>query len=248
VIGDVDDARKLMIDWLAKASAVLRKGEDAAPRGMNLLSMVKADRESLVRTLEQFESRWQRSLGEDTQKGTSTKIPSGFQGLALADGLEFLIAGGLLYYDVQAMLVQFARNTMMSKKPQWRVMVIELKGFANVPVCDICAGLVKGIRGAQLEVTKQTEQQVVETPAQKTPRQPEAVAPIAPQVILKKKAREAVAEPTPDASPQFVEIMQKIGAATVEGEENAAKPRYGLHDHRLKEQWDEIAEKNAGEA
>jgi hypothetical protein len=244
IIGEVDDARKLMMDWLVKASTALRKQEDAPLQAMKLSWLSKEERESIVKTFEQFEGRWQRRLARDEGAAGSSKELAGFQGLGLADGLEFLIAGGILYYDIQGMLIQYARRAAASRTPQWRVQVVEIGGYAPVAVCDICAGMIRGMRGARPEVEEEVEQKVA--PAQPRPsHQPEAPVPsAAPAAPKKTRAQEAVDEIPAGASPEFVELIKKIGPSA---EDTPAKT-HNLHEHRMKEDWDEMVEEKAKQA
>jgi len=152
MIGEVDDARKLMMDWLVKASYALRKGEEGPLQGMKMSWLSKEERMSIVSSLEQFESRWHRHLARDEGVAGGANELAGFQGLSLTDGPEFLIAGGLLYYDIQVMLIQYARRAAAARLPTWHVEVKAVGGFAPVAVCDICSGMIRGLRGFRPEI------------------------------------------------------------------------------------------------
>lgn len=241
VIGELNDARKLMMDWLVTSANTLQKGEGAPQQNANLLSLAKSERELVIRTIREFEGRWRRRLAKEEGENASNSDPAGFRGLGLANGLEFLIAGGLLYYDIQAMLIQFAKNAAAANKTQYHVQAVEVKGFATVPLCDICTVMIKGLRSPQPEVVEEADHRVAPTQT----RPPEAPMPaVAPAVPRRTKSQVMAESVPPNASPQFREIIEKLGPAT---EETAPKSR-PLHEHRLKEDWDELVEKNAGQA
>jgi len=240
VIGEVDDSRKHMMDWLVKASFMLRKGEEGQLQNLNLSSLDAPSRQSIVRAIEQFEATWHRRLAREEGQAASSAGAAGFQGLNLGDGLEYLIAGGLLYYDIQAMLIQFARNAAISKLPQWHVQVLTIRGFAPVAVCDVCSLLIQGLRvGREAPMEPAHEAAPVEA---KPSHGPEAPVPAVPQVAPKRSKAQAAAEEIPaGASDEFVKLIEKFGPAD---DADAPKTHY-LHEHRLKEDWDEIAEKSA---
>jgi hypothetical protein len=250
IVAEVNDARKLMMDWLVKASGILRRGEQGQIQNLNPASLTAAERDSLVKAIEQFEGRWRRQLAKEEGEGAASKDPAGFQGMSLAEGLEFLIAGGILYYEVQAMLIQFARNSLISKMPRWSVQIVEGRWGVHIPMCDVCAGLFQGIRVGRTAPGSEPErpQQVPPKPSHRP--EPEAVqvaapvpAPVAVPAPAPKhdRAAELAAEIPAGASPEYVELVKKLGPAAGDGSE---KPKY-LHDHRIKEEWDELVEKQS---
>jgi hypothetical protein len=249
-LGELIDAKKLMIDWLADASTRLRNGDQGSLGTVPLSSMDKAHRELIVKMLDQFESRWHRQFAEGTGA-----FPVGFDGLKLADGLEFLINGGLLYYDVQVQVLEFARLRASNAKPKWTIGLVEVKGNPKVSLCNVCESLIKELRapiaGAAKAPARAPEKAERGERAEKADRpEPEAIAaePIAelkPQPVVQQAARGAQAkaapEPAMDELPAGVaEVVKKIGAPTKE----APKLR-SLHDHRLKEDWDEMLTQKA---
>jgi hypothetical protein len=248
MIAEVDDSRKLMMDWLVKASYALRKGEEGPLQIMKMSWLSKEERVSIVGSLEQFESRWHRRLARDEGEAGGPNELAGFQGLSLTDGLEFLIAGGLLYYDIQVMLIQYARRAAASRLPQWRVEVKAVGGYAPVAVCDICAGLITGLRGTRPEIVTEVEAHVEQrvVPSQPKPSSPpEAPVPeVVPTAPKKTRAQEAADEIPAGASPEFVELIKKIGPSA----EETAPKTHNLHEHRLKEDWDEMVEGKAKQA
>jgi len=142
VLKEVIDAKRLIVDWLGNASASLRKGDEVP--GFGALSPVeKTDRDSLRRMLVQFEAKWRRRIASDGSKGVdSSGYQSGFEGMKLFDGLEFVIAVGALYYDVQDLLLDMARRKEINGKPKRGISVIRVKGFPPVPLCSVCVGVM----------------------------------------------------------------------------------------------------------
>ena len=245
VIGEINDARRLMMDWLVKASSALRKGDEAALQSMSLSSLAKGEREQIVRLMDQFEARWRRRLAKEEGDQKGANFPAGFQGTGLADGLEFLIAGGVLYYDVQATLIQIARNAIAGNQPKWAVQSNAIEGYGFVPTCDVCAGLVRGFRGAHPETEPEAEPEKSMAAAQassmKPSHKPEPAKPEMAPVAKKAKTAEQMDLP-PDSSPEFVDLIKKLGPS---GKAAESKQMHGLHEHRLKEDWDEIAENSS---
>jgi len=231
-----------MMDWLVTASNILQKGDGEPKQNASLLSLTKGEREQVMRAIREFEGRWHRRLSKEGEENAPNSEPAGFQGLGLANGLEFLIAGGLLYYDVQAMLLQFAKNAVAASKPQYRVQVMEMKGFATVPLCDVCAVMIRGLRGPQPEAVEEVVQRPAPTTAPTPTPQPQGAPPAVAPTIQRKTRSQAMAESIPDnVSPEFRDIIEKLGPSTAE---TSAKTRL-LHEHRLKEDWDEMVEKKA---
>jgi hypothetical protein len=237
-LGEIIDAKKLMLDYLADASTKLRKGDGGSLGSVSLSSMDKGQRETIAKMLDLYERKWHRQFAQDNPLG----FPAGFEGLKLADGLEFLINGGLLYYDVQAQLLEFARQIAISSKPKYGVGSVEVKGNPRVSLCNVCESLIKELRVPLADRPKAPERaekperpaaQALQTPEQ---RGQKAVAQVA-------KAVQVEAEPdltVENASPEFVEVVKKIGPATKEAPKTRA-----LHDHRLKEDWDEMLNQKA---
>lgn len=228
-LGEAVDAKKLMIDWLVDVSATLHgEARQALP---DIASLERGEREALVGTLEQFEMKWRRALGKGGKDGRG--YPMGFEGLKLADGLEFLIAEGLLYYDVRAQLFQMALAKAAGRRPQMSVSNVRLNGYPPVPLCSICASLIKEIRAPNRAVAEEVARQKVEPASE--------AAPLAQTVEIAEAA--SVTGDVPEgASPQLVEIIRKIGPAAKE----APKSR-SLHEHRIKEDSEDLVEQKAAE-
>jgi hypothetical protein len=245
IIGEINDARRLMMDWLVKASSALRKGDEVALQSMSLSSLAKGERESILRLVDQFEGRWHRRLAKEEGEPKGANYPAGFQGVGLGDGLEFLIAGGVLYYDVQATLIQIARNAVANNQPKWGVKAFAVEGMGQVPACDVCAGLISGLRSAHVEEKAEPEpaKPVPAVVALKSGHRPEGKQEVTLIAPKRSKAQEATELP-PGASPEFVDLIKKLGPSS---EENAPK-MHGLHEHRLKEDWDEMVENKSEES
>jgi len=230
ILKEIVDAKKLMVDWLVDASAKLRTADGELQNLGAPSPLDKSDRDLLIRMLDQFEAKWRRRLVNDGGKGVDSRgYQSGFEGLKLFDGLEFVIAGGALYYDVQSQLLDIARRREISNKPKRSVTVVQVNGYPPVPLCSVCAGLIRELRGPQ--------------PKEAQPAPPEQ-APVEEHVEEMKVAQAAEvaagAEEAIDAPPQVAEIIKKIGPAT----KDAPKTR-PLHEHRAKEEWDEMMEQQA---
>jgi hypothetical protein len=231
VLGEIVDAKRLMVDWLFDASSKLRSPNGELPTFGTLSPIEKSDKELLVRMLDQFEAKWRRRLANDGTKGIDSRgYQSGYDGLKLADGLEFVIAGGALYYDVQTQLLDMARRKEINSKPKRSVSVVQVNGYPPVPLCSVCTGLIRELRAPQ---AKEAQAPPVEAVTE------EATVEAPPQVVSVVQAAAPEPEVT-DASPQLAEIIKKIGPATAE----APKMR-SLHDHRAKEDWDDIMAKEA---
>ncbi|HXY56381.1 MAG TPA: hypothetical protein VEH01_02095 [Nitrososphaerales archaeon] len=237
-LSEVLDAKRLMADWLADASSRLRKGEEGMRALPELAPLEKADADSLVKMLDQFEARSRRTIQSDTHK--EGYVP-GFEGLKLFDGLEFLIAQGILYYDVRTQLLTFAMVRANAKKPKTTLRMIQANGYPPVQLCSVCETLMVGLRAPERKVEipaaapegAEKPSVAVEKPAEGVV-EPEKVAVAVPVV--------AVVDGSEGLSPRVAEIVNQLGPATKE----APKTR-GLHEHRAKEEWDEVLQRQANE-
>ena len=242
-LADVNGARGELMGWLASASAAIRGDDEPKLQELKLSSLRGEDRAAILRSMEQFEGNWHRSLAKDGADAKE-KRPAGFDGLALEDGIEYLIAAGNFFYDIQGMLVQFAREETRRKQPRLEVNAIPLNGFGSVPVCDVCRGIIVGLRNAA-EVAVERPLAEMIRPAEEPAEEPRPVAPLVAQPAPRRvRAQEAAEDASQQASPGYMDIVKKLGTP-VQGEE-APRPRY-LHEHRLKEDWDEaVAQQPAG--
>ena len=229
-LGEVLDAKKLMADWLADASSKLRKGGDEMRSLPELAPLEKSEAETLIRSLDQFEAKSRRTIQPDSHK---EGYASAFDGLKLFEGLEFLIAEGLLYYDVRTQLLTLAMVRASAKKPKTTLRMVQANGYPPVQLCSVCETLMVGLRAPERRI----EQPEAAPEAAQAPSKP-AEKP-AEEAVVAVPAVAAVAE-TEGVSPAVAEIMNKLGPATKE----APKTR-GLHEHRAKEEWDEVVQKQA---
>jgi hypothetical protein len=229
-LGEVLDAKKLMADWLSDASSRLRKGGDEMHALPELAPLEKSDAETLTKTLDQFEAKSRRTIQPDARK---EGYAAGFDGLKLFEGLEFLIAEGLLYYDVRTQLLTFAMVRASAKKPKTSLRMVQANGYPPVQLCSVCETLMVGLRAPERRIEQpQAAPEAVAEPTKEAEKPAEAEVVAVPAVA-------AVAET--EGVPQSVaEIMNKLGPATKE----APKTR-GLHEHRAKEEWDEVVQKQA---
>jgi hypothetical protein len=161
LLGEIVDAKKLTVDWLEKVALVLRKGEGEIPGFGPLLPFEKADRDLLSRMVDQFETKWRRRIGSDGGRGADSRgYARGFEGLKLFDGLEFMIAAGVLYYDVQAQLFDMARRKEIKSKPKRGVSVLLVSGYPPVPLCSVCVDVMRELGSRQFAVEPAVPQQV----------------------------------------------------------------------------------------
>jgi len=139
LLGEIADAKKLTVDWLENVALILRKGNGEVPGFGALSHFEKADRDLLSRMVDQFETKWRRRIGSDGSGGVdSNGYKQGFEGLKLLDGLEFMIAVGTLYYDVQAQLLDMARRKELNSKPKRGILVLQVNGYPPIPLCSVC--------------------------------------------------------------------------------------------------------------
>ena len=227
-LAEVLDAKKLMVDWLADASSRLRKGGDDMHALPELVPLDKSDAESLIRTLDQFEARSRRTIQQDAHKDGYV---SAFDGLKLFEGLEFLIAEGLLYYDVRTQLLNFALVKASAKKPKASLRMVQANAYPPVQLCSVCEALMIGLRAPE----RRMDQPLAAPEGAQAP--PEPVEKAAEAEVVEVPVVAAVAE-SEGVSPAVAEIMNKLGPATKE----APKTR-GLHEHRATEEWDEVVKK-----
>jgi hypothetical protein len=235
-LGEVLDAKRLMVDWLADSSSRLRKGGDVMQAAPELAPLEKQDVDSLVRMLDQFEAKSRRTIQPDMRR---EGYASAFDGLKLFEGLEFLIAQGLLYYDVRTQLLTFALVRADAKKPKTSLRMVQANGYPPVQLCSVCETLVVGLRAPE----RRMEQPMAapegaekpQMPAEKPAEEAAEPAKVAVPVV-------AAVAGSEDMSPAVAEIVNKLGPATKE----APKTR-GLHEHRATEEWDEVLKKQASE-
>jgi len=165
LLGEISDAKKLTVDWLENAAVVLRKGDGEVPGFGALSPFEKADRDQLKGMVEQFEGKWHRRIGSEGSRGSDPSgYKRGFEGLKLFDGLEFMIAVGTLYYDVQAHLLDMARRKEINSKPKRGVSLVLVTGYPPVPLCSVCVDLMRELSSSQLAVESAIPQQVSAAP------------------------------------------------------------------------------------
>jgi len=140
VLGEIGDAKKQTVDWLEKVALVLRRGDGEVPGFGALSRFEKADRDLLSRMVEQFEAKWHRRIGSKGADHNGQE--QGFEGLKLFDGLEFMIAVGTLYYDVQAQLLDMARRRETNSKTKRGIQAVPMSGYPPIPLCSVCVDLM----------------------------------------------------------------------------------------------------------
>jgi len=144
LLGEIVEAKKLTADWLEKVALVLRTGDGEVPGFGALSRFEKADRDLLRRMVEQFEAKWRRRIGSDGSGGAdSDGYKSGFDGLNLVDGLEFMIAEGTLYCDLRAQLLDMARRREITSKPKRGISAVPVYGYPPIPLCSVCVDIMR---------------------------------------------------------------------------------------------------------
>lgn len=150
LLGEIADAKKLTVDWLENVALVLRKGEGEVPGFGPLSPFDRADRDQLKGMVDQFEAKWHRRIGSDGSKGADHGgYKQGFDGLKLFDGLEFMIAVGTLYYDVQAQLLDMAKRKEINSKMKRGISVLVMNGYPPIPLCSVCVDLMREVSSRQ---------------------------------------------------------------------------------------------------
>jgi hypothetical protein len=228
VLAEILDAKKLMLDWLVDASGKLHAGGDHVKDLAELSDLDDAEKASVLKMLDQFEARYHRSL----DGGHGGNLPVGFEGLKLPDGLEFLVAEGLLYYDVRAQLLQLAMAKASAKKPKKSIRMVQANGYPAVPLCSVCESLIMGLRAPE----SRHGQQAAEHQAKRA-----AEGEHASKQVQVATVSVMAAEVPSDVSPKVAEIMRNLGPASGE----APRGR-NLHEHRLKEDYDDMARQGKG--
>jgi len=232
VLAEVLDAKKLMVDWLAGASSKLRNGGEGAKDLPELAVLEKWEIDSLLKMLDQFELKSRRAIEKGAHK---EGYASAFEGLKLFEGLEFLIAQGLLYYDLRSQLLTFAMARASAKKPKKSLRMVEANGYPPVQVCSVCESLIVGLRAPERRIGEEVAApEAIPKPSKAAEKVPEKTPEPQELVIPAVNAVEGI---TP-VSARVAEIMNKLGPATTE----APKMR-GLHEHRATEEWDEVQAK-----
>ncbi|HUH82450.1 MAG TPA: hypothetical protein VLX33_01070 [Nitrososphaerales archaeon] len=143
LLGEILEAKKVTFDWLESVAMVLRDDEGDLPGFGALSSFEKGDRDLLTRMVDQFEAKWHRRVGSGGRRADHGAHAHGFEGLKLFDGLEFMIAAGTLYYDVQAQLLDMAKRKESSSKARRGVSVLAVAGYPPVPLCSVCVDTMK---------------------------------------------------------------------------------------------------------
>jgi hypothetical protein len=156
LLGEIADAKKLTVDWLENVALVLREGDGEIPGFGALSPFEKADRDLLSKMVDQFEANWRRRIGSDGSRGANpSRYKQGFEGLKLFDGLEFMIAVGILCYDVQAQLLDMARRKEINSKPKRGVSALLVNGYPPIPLCSVCVDVMRGLSSVEPAVPQQ---------------------------------------------------------------------------------------------
>ena len=153
LLAEIVEARKLTADWLERVALALREGDGEIPGFGPLSRFEKADMQLLNGMVDQFEAKWRRRIGSDGSRGADPNgYVHGFEGLKLFDGLEFMIAVGLLYYGVQAQLLDMARRKEISSKSKRGISVLPVNGYPRVPLCSVCVEVMRELGSRRFAV------------------------------------------------------------------------------------------------
>lgn len=158
LLGEIADAKKLTVDWLDNVALILRKGDGEVPGFGALSPFEKTDRDQLGKMMDQFEAKWHRRIG--IKGAAPSGYKQGFDGLKLFDGLEFMIAVGILYYDVQAQLLDMARRKEINTKPKRGVSALPVNGYPPVPLCSVCVDVMREMSSQHFATEPTVPQQV----------------------------------------------------------------------------------------
>jgi len=169
LLGEIGDAKKQTVDWLETLAVALRKGDGEIPGFGPLSHFEKADRDLLSKMLDDFEAKWRRRIAGDGGRGAGHGgYKQGYEGLKLFDGLEFMIAEGTLYYEVQAQVLDMARRKEIASKPRRGVGVLLVKGYPPVPLCSVCIDIMKELSSTHMAVEPAVPEQVPAAPVIKS--------------------------------------------------------------------------------
>ena len=161
LLGEIAESKKMTVDWLENAAPALRKGDGEVSGFGPLSPFERADRDQLRKMVDQFEAKWHRRIGNDGSKGASPSgYKQGFEGLKLIDGLEFMIALGTLYFDVQAQLLDMAKRKESKINPKRGVLAVPIDGYPPIPLCSVCVDLMREVSSHHLAVVPAVSQQV----------------------------------------------------------------------------------------
>jgi hypothetical protein len=166
LLGEIADAKKLTIEWLEKVALVLHKGAGELPGFGALSHFEKADRDLLRRMVDQFEDKSRRHIGSEGNDSNGSK--SGLDGLKLFDGLDFMIAEGTLYYDIQAQLLGMARTKEINSKLKRGISALVVSGYPPIPLCSVCVDVMKEVGSHQLAVEPVVPLQVPAAPIRRS--------------------------------------------------------------------------------
>jgi len=133
---------KSLLERLGRASNGLRNGEAVALEVVTLPPTREEERGVLTKELQAFEDATHRRLEGGKEDGPGDGHPEGVAGLSLADGLDYLRAGGMFYFDVQSKLLEWERSMLVTENPKWQVGLVRLEGIPEVPLCSVCQGLL----------------------------------------------------------------------------------------------------------
>jgi hypothetical protein len=139
-LGEVEDSRKSIVIPLQVAVGNVGSGVEASIGGVKIGPSDVAKKGIFMKEVGDFERRTGRHLNGS---GGSDKVPHGFDGLRIGQGLGFLREVGMLYFSLQEKLLDVEKEDEMSKRPVFAVSVAKMDSLpGEIPICTVCQNLV----------------------------------------------------------------------------------------------------------
>jgi len=137
---EVEDSRKSIVIPLQVAVGNVSSGVEASIGGVKIGPSDAVKKAVFMKEVGDFERRTGRHLNGS---GGSDKVPHGFEGLRIGQGLGFLREVGMLYFSVQEKLLDVEKEDEMSRRPVFAVSVAKMDGLpGEIPICSVCQNLV----------------------------------------------------------------------------------------------------------
>jgi hypothetical protein len=148
-VGFIEEAAKIkknVAEPMSEAAQQVRDGA-AVSLGEVRVSANDSKRDSVVRAIEEFEKKSGRALSNGRGEGSSG--PHGFDGMDFGRGIGFLRDVGMLFFNVQEMLLESEREEEMSRRPTFGVGVAHVPSVSgDLHVCSICQNLITALPSA----------------------------------------------------------------------------------------------------
>jgi hypothetical protein len=141
VLNEMADARYL-VRRLGEAAHTISAGKPVSFGGISLPLSRKGERALLLSRYEAFEERIQRAYAAAETHKEDDGHPRGVDDLVLAQGLERLREGVVLYFQTQKELLESELSTKLHSAAGSQVGFVRLEGLPNVPLCTVCQDLL----------------------------------------------------------------------------------------------------------